>query len=231
MSSTQTTHPAPTSARTGPRRLVGAAAVATAVAVVAENAVFAASGAPGYDTPVDEVLAYYAGHRGVVAFAAGLVAVYLPLLLVVLTGLRGLGERRDGVAALWSRLAVAAGSVVSAVLVLVNVLQVGLALSVDSDTEPTPALELVWRVHAAGFAFVLPVLGATVAAAALATDAAGVTPRWQRLLGLGSGGLLLAAGVGTLAVADGSPLIVVGLLGFAGFLVWLLATGLRLLRA
>ena len=43
--------------------------------------------------------------------------------------------------------------------------------------------------------------------------------------------LLLAAGVGNLAIADGSPLIFVGLLGFAAFLVWLIATGVRLIRS
>jgi hypothetical protein len=42
------------------------------------------------------------------------------------------------------------------------------------------------------------------------------------------GSLLLAAGVGNLAIADGSALIFVGLLGFAACLVWLLATGVRL---
>ena len=45
------------------------------------------------------------------------------------------------------------------------------------------------------------------------------------------GSLLLAAGVGNLAIADGSALIFVGLLGFAAWLAWLLATGVRLVRS
>lgn len=51
------------------------------------------------------------------------------------------------------------------------------------------------------------------------------------MLGLVGGSLLLTAGVGTLAIADGSALIFLGLLGFAVWLSWLLTTGVRLLRA
>jgi hypothetical protein len=45
------------------------------------------------------------------------------------------------------------------------------------------------------------------------------------------GGLLLAAGAANLAIADGSALVFVGVAGLAAWLVWLLATGVRLVRA
>jgi hypothetical protein len=212
-------------------RLVGAAAIAFVVLVVIENAVFAATGAQTYDAPIEEVLAYYAANRDAVAIISGLVALYLPLLLVFVTGLHGLVERRGGAGADWSRLALAAGATLSAIFVLVNVLQIGLALSASGLAEPTPAFELVWQVHAAAFALALPALGTTFIGAALAAHASGLTPAWQRLLGLAGGSLLLAAGVGNLAIADGSPLIFVGLLGFAAGLGWLLATGVRLIRS
>lgn len=212
-------------------RLLGAAAIAFVVSVVVENAVLAVTGAPTFDAPIEDVLAYYAANRDSVAIASGLVALYLPLLLVFATGLHGLVERRGGAGADWSRLAVAAGATLSAVFVLVNVLQIGLALSAVGLAEPTPAFELVWQVHAAAFALALPTLGATFVGAALAAHASGLTPAWQRLLGLVGGSLLLAAGLGNLAIADGSPLLFVGLLGFAAWLVWLLATGVRLVRS
>ena len=212
-------------------RLVGAAAIACAVLIVVENGIFATTGAQGYDDPIEEVLAYYAANRDAVAIVAGLVSLYLPLLLVFLTGLHGLVERRGGAGADWSRLALAAGAALSGVFVLVNVLQIGLALSADGLAEPTPTFELVWKMHAAAFALALPMLGTTFIGAALAAHASGLTPAWQRLLGLAGGSLLLAAGVGNLAIADGSPLIFVGLLGFAAGLGWLLATGVRLIRS
>jgi hypothetical protein len=212
-------------------RLVGAAAIGFAVLVVIENVLFAVTGALSYGAPIEDVLAYYAANRDAVAIVSGLVALYLPLLLVFVTGLHGLVERRGGAGADWSRLALAAGATLSAIFVLVNVLQIGLALSAGGLAEPTPAFELVWQVHAAAFALALPTLGTTFIGAALAAHASGLTPAWQRLLGLVGGSLLLAAGLGNLAIADGSALIFVGLLGFAAWLVWLLATGVRLVRS
>ena len=38
----------------------------------------------------------------------------------------------------------------------------------------------------------------------------------------------IAAGVANLAIADGSPILFVGMLGYAAWLVWLLVTGVRL---
>ena len=222
---------ATTLARSWSGRLVGAAAIAFVVLVVMENVLFAVTGAQSYGAPIEEVRAYYAANRDAVAIVSGLVALYLPLLLVFLTGLHGLVERRGGAGADWSRLAVAAGATLSAIFVLVNVLQIGLALSADGLAEPTSAFELVWQLHAAAFALVLPMIGTTCIGVALAAHASGLTPAWQRLLGLVGGSLLLAAGLGNLAIANGSPLIFVGLLGFAAWLVWLIATGVRLVRS
>lgn len=211
-------------------RLVGAAAIGFAVLWVTENALFAATGAVPYDAPTEDVLAFYAGGRNTIAVISGLVALYLPLLLVFVAGLPSLGERRGGGGAEWSHLAVAAGATLSATLVLFNVTQIGLALSAPGLAEPTQAFKLVWQIHAAAFGLALPMAGMTCIGAALATHESGLTPPWQRLLGLTGGSLLLAAGIGCLAIADGSGLIFVGLLGFTAWIVWLVATGIRLMR-
>ena len=212
-------------------RLVGVAAIGFAVLWVMENVLLPVTGAPSYSAPIEEVLAYYAANRDAVAIVSGLVALYLPLLLVFLTGLHGLVERRGGAGADWSRLAMAAGATLSAIFVLLNATQIGLALFAGGLDEPTPAFELVWRIHAAAFALALPMIGTTCIGVAYAAHASELTPAWQRLLGLVGGSLLLAAGLGNLAIADGSALIFVGLLGFAAWLVWLLVTGVRLIRS
>jgi hypothetical protein len=86
-------------------------------------------------------------------------------------------------------------------------------------------------MHAAAFALALPALGTTFIGAALATHAIRLTPRWQLLLGVAGGGLLLAAGAANLAIADGSALLFVGVPGDFAWMAWLLATGVRLVRA
>ena len=212
-------------------RLVGAAAIALAASMAIQNAMFVWTGAPAYGDPIEEVLAWHAQNRVVVAIAVGQEALHLPLLLGFVTGLHGLVGRRGGAGADWSRLAVAAGATFSAVMAFYSVLWIGVVLSAGELTEPSPAFELAWQMHAAAFAWSLPTLGTTFIGAALAAHASGLTQAWQRLLGLVGGSLLLAAGLGNLAIADGSALIFVGLLGFAAGLVWLLATGVRLVRS
>jgi hypothetical protein len=223
------TGPAPT--RALPKRVVGAAAIALAASVVIDNTVVSWAGATTYAAPIKEVLAFHAENRAAVAIAVGLEALNLPLLLLFVTGLHGLVGRRGGAGADWSRLAVAAGATFSAVMAFYAVLWDGVVLSAGELTEPSPVLELAWQMHAAAFAWSLPALGTTFIGAALATHASGLTPPWQRLLGVFGGGLLLAAGTANLAIADGSALVFVGVAGLAAWLVWLLATGVRLVRA
>src|ERR687893_895054 len=191
--------------RVSTTRIVGGAGVALAASVAVQNAVFVGTGAPAFGDPLGELLAYHAENRGAVAVAVGQEAVNLPLLLLFVTGLHGLVQRRGGAGADWSRLAVAAGATLSAVFALVMTTHIAVVLAADGLAEPTPAFELVWQLHAAAFALALPALGATFIGAALATHATGLTRPWQRLLGVAGGSLLILAGAGNLAIADGSP--------------------------
>lgn len=209
-------------------RVVGAAAIVLAVSMVFQNAMFVVVAAPGYGDPIEEVFAWHAQNRVVVAIAVAQEALHVPLLLGFLTGLDGLVGRRAGAG--WSRLAVAAGATLSAVFALYSISWIGTVLSAAERAEPGPAFELAWQLHAAAFAIALPVLGTTFLGAALAAHTCRLTPRWQLLLGVVGAGLLLVAGAASLAIADGSVLLFVGLPGLAAWLVWLLATGLRLVR-
>jgi hypothetical protein len=210
---------------------VGATAIASAAAVLIDNVVVGWVNSPTYAAPMKEVLAFHAENRAAVAIAVGLEALNVPLLLLFVTGLHGLVGRRGGAGADWSRLAVAAGATFSAVMAFYAVLWDGVVLSAGELTEPSPVLELAWQMHAAAFAWSLPALGTTFIGAALATHASGLTPPWQRLLGVAAGGLLLAAGTANLAIADGSAILFVGVSGLAAWLVWLLTTGVRLVRS
>src|SRR5689334_23352320 len=191
-------------------QIVGGAGIALAASVIVQNAMFVGgvaqllglgdgTSAPTYGDPLGEVLAYHAANRGAVAVAAGLEAVNLPLLLLFVTALHGLVQRRGGAGSDWSRLAVAAGATLSALFALVIATHIAVVLAADGLAEPTPALELIWQLHAAVFALALPALGATFIGAALATHASGLTRPWQRLLGVAGGSLAILAGAGNLA--------------------------------
>lgn len=211
-------------------RVVGATAIALVVSLVVQNVVLA-SGAPTYGDPMTQVLAFHAQNEVAVGVVVGLEALNILLLLGFATGLHGVVARRGRAGVDGSRLAVAAAATTCAAFILYAVLWIGVVLYARDLTAPTPAFEVIWRVHAAAFAFALAALGITCAGAALATTASGLAPAWQRLLGLVGGGLMLVAGTASIAVADGSPILFVGLAGFAAWLVWLLAIGIRFVRA
>ena len=212
-------------------RVVGVLAISLFASLVIQNAVVIAAGSPSYAAPMTEVLAFHAEHRLAVAVAVGLEALNLPLLLGFLTGLHGLVEHRGRGGADWSRLAVLAGATLAAALASYAVLWVGTTLAADGLTESSPAFELAWRMHAAAFALSLPALGTVFIGASLAAHAGGLTPPWTRLVGLTGGSLLIAAGAGTLAIADGSAILFLGMPGFIAWFAWLLVAGVRLVRA
>jgi len=211
-------------------RIVGVIALAYAASMIAQNAVFGVTGAPDYSDPIGVVLAYHAENQGALAIPFGLEAMNMLLLLFFVTGLHGLVQRRGGAGTDWSRLAVTAGATLSALFALTIATHIAVVLAADGLTEPTPAFELMWQLHAATFALSLPALGATFIGAAMATHDSGLTSPWQRLLGVAGGSLPILAGFGNLAIANGSPLLLIGVLGLAVWLIWLIVTGLRLIR-
>src|SRR5918995_5534089 len=104
--------------RVSTTRIVGVVAVAYAASVFVQNAVFAVTGAPDYSDPLGVVLTYHAENRGALAVTSGLEAVNMLLLLLFVTALHGLVQRRGGAGADWSRLAAAAGATLSALFAL-----------------------------------------------------------------------------------------------------------------
>jgi hypothetical protein len=211
-------------------RIVGIVAIAYATSLIVQNVVFGSTGAPDYSAPIGVVLTYHAENKGALAVSSGLEAVNMLLLLLFVTALHVLVQRRGGAGADWSRLAVAAGATLSALFALTIATHIAVVIAADGLTEPNPAFELMWQLHAATFALALPALGVTFIGAALATHASGLTRPWQWLLGVASGSLLVLAGTTSLAIADGSPLVIVGAVGLLMWVIWLVASGIQLIR-
>ena len=217
-------------ARASTMRIVGVVALAYAASMFVQNALFAVTGAPDYGDPLDVVLRYHAENQSALSVTSGLEAVNMLLLLLFVTALHGLVQRRGGAGSDWSRLAVAAGATLTVLFALTIATHIVVVLAADGLSEPNPAFELMWQLHAASFALALPALGATFIGAALSTHASGLTRPWQRLFGVVGGSLPILAGAGNLAIANGSPLVFVGVLGLFTWIIWLIVTGLRLIR-
>ena len=222
--------PGASPAETATMRFIGATAIVLAVSMAIQLVMFGVTDPPGYGDPIKDVFDWHAQNRIVVAIAVAQEGLHISLLLGFLAGLHGLVGRRGGRGADWSRLALAAGATLSAIYAIYSVSWIATVLSVGELAEPSPTFELAWQLHAAAFAMSLPALGATFVGAALAAHKSRLTPLWQSLLGMAGGALLLAAGLASLEIADGSSLLFVGLPGFFAWIVWLLVSGVRLVR-
>jgi hypothetical protein len=192
-------------------RTVGGIALAYATSMIVQNGMFGSS-APDYSTPLGTVLTYHAQNQGTLAVTSGLEAVNMLLLLLFVTALHGLVKRRGERGSDWSRLAIAAGATLSSLSALTIATHIAVIVAASGLTEPNPAFGIMWQLHAAVFALTLPALGATFIGAALATHTSGLTRPWQRVLGVLGGSLAIVAGFGNLAIANGSPLVYVGVL-------------------
>ena len=222
---TATTTAAPTGTFT-PARAAALGALGFAAGVFVQNA-FLLVGMPDASAPASEAATWLTENRARAGAASALVGVNLPLLLLFTASLRSLS--RDTPAA---RLGVDLGSfavvVLAAVFAVVAATQIAATLIADGGA--TPAFASLWTLHNAAFSISFTALGVTLLGFSIGAYSAGLSVRWQRSVGLVSAALLLVAGLSNTAVAAGSPMIYVGLAGFALWIVWLVSTGVRLLR-
>ena len=64
----------------------------------------------------------------------------------------------------------------------------------------------------------------------LAGTAAGITPRWFGLLGPVGAVLMIVAAANGVSIAEGSPIVFVGLIGFLIWLLFVVTTAFRMIR-
>ena len=209
-----------------PARAAAVGALGFATGVVVQNA-FLLVGMPDASAPASEAATWLTENRTRAGAASALVGINLPLLLLFTASLRSLASDTRS-ARLWIDLGSFAVVVLTAVFAVVAATQIAATLIADGGA--TPAFASLWTLHNAAFSISFTALGVTLLGFSVGAHAAGITARWQRSVGLLSAALLLVAGVSNAAVAAGSPVIYVGLAGFALWIVWLVSTGVRLLR-
>ncbi len=211
------------------KRFVGIIAIAYSLSIMVQNGLFGGD-APTYSTPISDVLTYHAENQSILAITSGLEALNMVLLLVFVTALHGLVQRRGGKGSDWSLLAVAAGSTLSALFALTIATHIAVITAARSLSEASAAFEIMWQLHAACLALAMPALGVTFISVALATHASGLTKSWQRALGIVGGNAAIIAGLGNLAIVGGSPILFIGVFGLFTWIIWMITTGVRLLR-
>jgi len=212
-------------------RMAGAGAITFAVTVLAQNLIRGGS-APGNGATTAEVLTHYADHR---ALTFVLVATYVVSgagLFVFLGGAmrRLVGSARRG----WAFTGLLGGASILALFTVVVAAEQALsAVATRGQPNVGGAIESLWMLHNSVFS----VLDLSIAAALLGLSragiAAGITPKvFRRLAPIGSAMLVVGALAGpAIAIGDAMPLFGVAGIGFLIWLIFLFATGVRMIRS
>jgi hypothetical protein len=230
------TQSAPAPLVAGPRfadiraRLGGLAALAFVAIVVVQN-LLRGSSAPANDASAQEVLTYYAGHRTttfvlVATFVLGgsALAAFLGA-----TMRRLVAGSRPG----WAITGAAGAVGVIALFSVVVASEQALSIVAAGAQPDLGAVETLWVFHNSTFTVLFVSLAIALVGLSRAGVAAGLTPRVFEVLAPAGAALLAIAAVAGPAIAagDAMPLFGLGLLGFATWLGFLAATGLRLVRS
>jgi hypothetical protein len=217
--------------RLSPRRIAGFAALAFAVIVGFVNLFVGSLGAPLADASGQEVITFVSDNTGALTFAIGLVPLGVLALFAFLAAVYPVLGRTSPEAAFWTRLG-AAGIILVEVMFLVRTLfEVALVANIDALSSDPLLVETIWRLQGAGLILTGLGLAVTLTGLSRAARLGGLIPSWQQGLGFGAAAGFLVQGFASVAALEGSPIALVGLVAFVGWLTWLAMTGVRLLRS
>ena len=184
---------------------------------------------PMYNDPGEDIAAWYvenSDQRLVSDFIVGLgfILFYFPFL----SGLYSRLRLAEGEPALWSRVALLGGVTFPLAGLAGGMLEVGLALLEGNVSADVASLASAASYHAfmgaAGLAAVL------MGGASLAILRTGVFWKWLGWLGVVLAILLVVGGASTIENDPEGVLAIIGVIGFIGFGVWVLATSVALLQ-
>ena len=208
-------------------RVGGVLGLAFAASVVLQNAVLLV-GNPLPDAPLSDIEDFYSGASGRISLAVALVAVNVVCLVFFGSAVaKRLEANRNSAVA--GRAALGGVVLLGGAFLVTTFLQAVLTARVDELAE-AGQLQLVWDLHTAAFAMSGSGLGVTLMALSVGALLAGaVVPRWVGLVGVAGAVCAMAGGALVVSTVEGGPGLWLQLLGFATWLIWLVAASIRLL--
>jgi hypothetical protein len=184
---------------------------------------------PANDAAAEEVMRYYADHRGTTLVLAALFAVGSIGIVTFLGGAvarAARGARRG--------LAIAGGVGGAAIFGMFSVmvaLDIAIAGYVHRGAPDTSVVEGLWVLHNSVFGVLLAAIGVTLASLATACAACGLLNRNWKAAGIVGGSLLLVGAATTPAIVDGSPTMFIGVLGFLVWIAFVATASVKMLRS
>ena len=211
------------------QRLAGIGGICFVVVVVIANIILGATSPPAYDASVEEIASYYAKNKAAIKVAVLLTPVGWALLAVFASGVflivRPIESERGEA---WSVLGLIGVILQNATFAVVIGTDVALVLQADALADSPGATRALWILQKAMFHLNGAWLGLALIGFALGALRAGLTPKWQGFGGLIGGVIAIIGAIPVVAVAGGSALFVIGLIGFLSWQLWLLIMAIRM---
>lgn len=185
---------------------------------------------PTPDATVDEVIAHLTDHRAIIILVTGAFVAGIPFVVWFFAGVAGVLRRRGQAQAADAGLLSVAG--ILTLFGLAALTRLGLMTAIAGADVDESSIWTLWKVHDVVFNVNQACIGGAILAFGLGGVAAGLLPRWIKVVSL-LGGLTLIANavVLTVPIAEGAnAALVPGLIGFVLWLVFVATCSIRMMR-
>ena len=218
--------------RTEPRtvvrawRLAGIGGLVFVAALVVQNLLRAR--APGFDAAPGTVTAYFLHHRAAALIPLGMFPIEMLALFAFVAGVWTSASRSED--RWWATMGTLGAAAIAALFAIVNIVEIVLTAKAENLAHVPGVVEALWAVHAAAFGLDLAAIAVALIGLSRAATSTALIPAWLGTAAVPGAGCLLIASVFTVALTNGGPWLVLGLVGFVVWLVFVVATSISLLR-
>lgn len=214
-----------------PDRIAGLAGLAFAAIVGVVNIAIGAASPPMADASGGEIVAFMTDNRTLLGGVAAVIPFAVVSLFLFISSVFSRLSDASPESAFWTRVGTVGIVLVEVMFLTRMIFEFVLIANAEALAGETVLVETLWQLSNAAMVVNGLALAVTLLGLSRAASIAKLIPRWQEVLGLGSAALFFIGAVSLLPSLEGSPIGIVGLPAFAGWVAWLAMTSVRLLRA
>lgn len=209
-----------------PGRLAGTGGLVFVTALIIQNALRAS--APGFGAAPGKVTAYFLHHRAAALVPLGMFPIEMLGLFAFVAGVWASTNRNES--RWWATVGGLGTASIASLFALVNIIEIAITAKAQTLASSPHAVEALWAVRGAAFALDLAAIAVALIGLSRAAASTALIPGWITAAALPGAVCLLVAAVFAVAITNGGAWFALGLVGFAVWLVFMVAASISLLR-
>ena len=207
-------------------RYAGIGGLVFVAALVVQNLLRAKG--PSFDAAPAAVTSYFLHHRVAALLPLGMFPFEMLALFAFVAGVWTSASRSEH--RWWATMGTLGAAAIAALFAIVNIIEIVLTAKAENLAHSTGVVEALWAVHGAAFGLDLAAIAVALIGLSRAATGSALMPSRLGAAVLPGAVCLLVASVFTVALTNGGPWLALGLVGFAFWLVFMVATSISLLR-